>query len=181
MLTISLGYNQIVKHAYQEANMQNITNCNDNSCWREYEKNQVSHSAAHYLMAINRLRGEFGYARVTDVATRLGVSRGAVSLALGQLRKRDWVTEDPHKFLLLTDSGRKVVKRVERNYGILARFFEEVLGVSPEIAHGDACKMEHLMSMETGQRLVHLMERVLDDPQSAMRLRNAARENTASG
>lgn len=155
--------------------MPSVTASNDSSYWREFERNQVTHSAAHYLMAIDRLRHEFGYARVTDVAQRLGVSRGAVSLALAHLRKREWVGEDPNRFLLLTDAGRRIVKQVERNYVILARFFEEVLGASPEVAQADACKMEHLLSLETGHRLVQMMESVLGNPRRATQLRDAAR------
>ncbi len=161
--------------------MHNDASDNDASYWREFEKNQVTHSAAHYLMAISRLRGELGYARVTDVAARLGVSRGAVSIALTHLRKRDWVAEDPNRFLLLTEAGQRVAKRVERNYEILARFFEEVLGVSQQVAHADACKMEHLLSLETGRRLVRLMERVLNDSQKAVQLRDAAQVKRSNG
>jgi Mn-dependent DtxR family transcriptional regulator len=86
--------------------MLNVGGSNDSSSWREFDRNQVSHSAAHYLMTIDRLHREFGYARVTDVAEKLDVSRGAVSMALTQLRKRAWVEEDPHRFVLLTSAGK---------------------------------------------------------------------------
>lgn len=145
---------------------------NDSSCWREFDKTRVTHSAAHYLMAIDTLRAEFGYARVTDVAEKLEVSRGAASMAVSHLRRRALVTEDPHRFLLLTDDGKRVVKQVSENFTILSRFFEELLGVSPEVAHADACKMEHLMSLETGSRLLWLMRSVLDDPRRAGIIRN---------
>lgn len=137
---------------------------NDFSNWREFERNDVTHSAAHYLMAIKNLRAEFGYARVTDVAERLEVSRGAASMALGQLKRRGLVTEDPHRFLLLTEEGTQLAEQVERNFAILSRFFVEMLGISPDIAQADACKMEHLMSFETGRRMLTLMEFMLSDP-----------------
>jgi len=155
--------------------MLNIGGSNDSSSWREFDRNQVSHSAAHYLMTIDRLHREFGYARVTDVAERLAVSRGAVSMALTQLRKRAWVQEDPHRFVLLTSAGKRVAKRVEQNYLILTRFFEEVLGVSPSAAQADACKMEHLLSFETGRRLVRLMQSILSDHARAAQLRDIAK------
>jgi Mn-dependent DtxR family transcriptional regulator len=131
------------------------------TCWRDFEKNDVSHSAAHYLMAIDSLHREYGYARCTDVAERLEVTRGAASMAVAHLKKRELVTEDAHKFLLLTTAGRRVARQVRRNYGILARFFEEVLNVTPEVAQADACKMEHLVSLETGRRLLRLMEAIV--------------------
>ena len=89
---------------------------NDSSYWREFGRNRVTHSSAHYLMAIDKLREEFGYARATDVAERLEVSRGAASMAVTQLKKRGWVTEDPHRFLLLTEEGKRLADRVEQNF-----------------------------------------------------------------
>ena len=146
---------------------------NDGSYWREFEKNDITHSAAHYLMAIDSLRERLGYARVTDVAEMLNVSRGAASMSISQLKKRGWVTEDPNRFLLLTDQGREMAHLVEHNFRILSKFFEEVLGVSRELAMADACKMEHLMSLETGQHLVWLMRYILSDEKRAAQVHKA--------
>ncbi len=130
---------------------------NDSAYWREFERNELTHSAAHYLMAIDSLREELGYARVTDVADRLEVSRGAASTKIADLKKRGWVKEDPNRFLLLAAEGEAIVHRVEHNFRILTRFFRDLLGISKDTAFADACKMEHLMSEETGQRLLGLM------------------------
>ena len=149
---------------------------NDASHWREFEKNPLSHSMAHYLMAIDSLRTEFGYARATDVAETLEVSRGAASMALAQLKKRGWVGEDHNRFLLLTEEGIRIANQVEHNYLILSKFFEVVLGVEKDTALGDACKMEHLMSMETGQRLLWLMKYLLSDEKPAVKVRQCMAE-----
>jgi Mn-dependent DtxR family transcriptional regulator len=130
---------------------------NDSAYWREFEKNELTHSAAHYLMAIDALREELGYARVTDVADKLEVSRGAASMSITQLKKRGWVKEDPNKFLLLDEKGEAVVNLVEHNFRILTHFFNDFLGLSKDTAFADACKMEHLMSLDTGKRLLGLM------------------------
>lgn len=149
------------------------TDANNASYWREFEKNRVTHSAAHYLMAIDALRAELGYARVTDVAERLEVTRAAASVALTHLKKRGLVAEDPNRFLLLTEEGARVVEQVEQNYRTLSRFFEEMLGVSPEIAQADACKIEHLMSLETGRRLLQLVRFLLGNSGRAALIREA--------
>ena len=130
---------------------------NDSAYWREFEKNELTHSAAHYLMAIDALREELGYARVTDVAEKLEVSRGAASMSIAQLKKRGWVKEDPNRFLLLAEPGETVVNLVEHNFRILTKFFTDFLGLSKDTAFADACKMEHLMSLETGKRMLGLM------------------------
>ncbi len=145
---------------------------NDGSHWRAFDDNTVTHSMAHYLMAIDWLREEYGYARVTDVADQLEVSRGAASMSIAQLKKRDWVTEDHNRFLLLTDAGERIARTVEHNYRILSQFFTRVLGVSEEIAHADACKMEHLMSRATGQRMIYLMNWILSDEERAAQVRD---------
>lgn len=144
---------------------------NDASHWREFENNPLSHSMAHYLMAIDSLRSEYGYARATDVAETLEVSRGAASMALAQLKKRGWVGEDHNRFLLLTEEGERIANLVEHNYVILSKFFERVLGVEKDTALGDACKMEHLMSMETGQRMLWLMKYLLSEEELAVKVR----------
>jgi len=140
---------------------------NDASHWREFEKNPLSHSMAHYLMAIDALRDELGYARSTDVADKLDVSRGAASMALSQLKKRGWVSEDPNRFLLLTEEGKRITHMVEHNFLILSTFFSDILYVGRDKAFGDACKMEHLMSRETGRKLLWLLDGILND--SALR------------
>lgn len=148
---------------------------NDASHWREFDQNPLSHSMAHYLMAIDSLRAEYGYARSTDVADMLSVSRGAASMALNQLKKRGWVAEDPNRFLLLTEEGRRIANQVENNFLILSKFFTEVLGVDADTAAGDACKMEHLMSHETGQRLLWLARYLLGSPEVSEKVRKRMR------
>jgi DtxR family Mn-dependent transcriptional regulator len=130
---------------------------NDSSYWREFEKNELTHSAAHYLMAIDSLREELGYARVTDVAEKLEVSRGAASMSIAHLKKRGWVKEDPNRMLLLDKDGEAMANIVEHNFRILSKFFGEILGIQKDTAFSDACKMEHLMSQETGRQLIELI------------------------
>lgn len=149
---------------------------NDASHWRAFDQNTLTHSMAHYLMAIDSLRQEFGYARATDVAEMLAVSRGAASMALSQLKKRGWVTEDKNRFLLLTEEGMKISASVENNFVILSKFFETILMVDKDTALGDACKMEHLMSIDTGHHLLWLMRNILADKEISARIRKLMKQ-----
>ncbi len=112
-------------------------------------------------MAVDHLRNELGYARVTDVANLLDISRGAASLALSHLKERDLIKEDPNRFLLLTEEGTQLARTVEHNYVLLTCFFENVLGIPPETAREDACKIEHLLSDETSNALVRFLRVLL--------------------
>ena len=82
--------------------------------WKEFEENQLSHSAAHYLMTIHELLSSNGYARVTDIAKRLNITRGSCSISLRPLKKKGLVIEDENKFLKLSDEGLRLAVQVER-------------------------------------------------------------------
>ena len=75
-------------------------------------ENELTHSMAHYLLTIHKLREEKGYARVTDIAKDLGLTKGSVSTALGNLKKKDLVVEDENKFLSLSKVGHDEVHRM---------------------------------------------------------------------
>ena len=121
--------------------------------WKEYEENPLTHSAAHYLMTIHELLDENGYARVTDIAKRMSITRGSCSIGLKALKRRGLVVEDENKFLKLSPNGQAMAELVERNDQLLEQFFRDVLGVHQDQAEIDACKIEHLISIDTSMRL----------------------------
>lgn len=132
-----------------------------NEVWKHFEENQITHSAAHYLMTINTLLAEHGYARVTDIAKYLNITRGSCSISLRPLKKRGLVLEDENKFLQLSEEGKRLAELVERNDELLEQLLRDVLGVSDEQAEIDACKIEHLLSIETSVKLanfIHLIQ-----------------------
>ena len=126
--------------------------------WKEYESNLLTHSAAHYLMTIHDLLALHGYARVTDIAREMNITRGSCSISLKPLKKRGLVVEDENKFLRLSDEGQVLAELVARNDDLLETFFHEVLGVDKEQAEIDACKIEHLLSIETSMQLAGFIE-----------------------
>jgi Mn-dependent DtxR family transcriptional regulator len=148
---------------------------NDNSDWRAFEESEPTHSAAHYLTTIMHLRKKNGYARVTDVAEHMRVSRGAASRAVSLFKERGWIREDEHRMLNLTEDGMELARGVERNFMILERFFTDILGLTEEVAHQDACKIEHLLDSETTRAMFRLVRVFHDAPAMA----EAARERLA--
>ena len=130
----------------------------DKALWKQYEDNELTHSAAHYLMTILELLEEKGYARVTDIAKRMNITRGSCSISLKPLKKRGLVVEDHNKFLRLSDEGKRLAEIVEQNDELLEKFFHKVLGVDSEQAEIDACKIEHLLSLESSMKLLAFME-----------------------
>ena len=125
--------------------------------WKFFEENQLTHSAAHYLMTINELIQENGYARVTDIAKLLSITRGSCSISLQPLKKRGFVIEDHNKFLHLSDEGKRLADLIEKNDELLEILFRDCLGVDPGQAEIDSCKIEHLISIETSVKLAHFI------------------------
>ncbi len=126
--------------------------------WKSFAAHSVTHSAAHYLMAIQELREKTGYARISDVARHLNITKGSASTEIKGLKQRGFVSEDENRFLLLTDTGTKTVKQIVQARRTLQFFLAKVLLVSKEQAHIDACKIEHLLSEETTSRLFTMIQ-----------------------
>ena len=135
--------------------------------WRAYEENELSHSAAHHLMAIHELREEYGYARVSDIAKHLSITKGSVSTAMKHLKERGYVQEDLNRFLELTEQGLKVVQEVEETRLVVQRFLRDALGMDEDDAMIDACKVEHLISTEARMRLVRFLRVLFSEEPAA--------------
>ena len=148
--------------------------------WKEFEDNLLTHSAAHYLMTIHELLETQGYARVTDIAKRMNITRGSCSISLKPLKKRGWVVEDPNKFLLLSEEGRRLALVVEQNDELLQTFFRDVLGVDPEQAEIDACKIEHLLSVESSIKLAAFIHCLRKEDAAAKAFRDLLRKQSSA-
>ncbi|MFQ5640085.1 MAG: metal-dependent transcriptional regulator [bacterium] len=135
--------------------------------WKNFEQNIVTHSAAHHLMTISFLLEEKGYARVTDVARNLGITRGSVSITLKALKEKGYVREDENKFLGLTEKGRHLSHSIQSMRKILIKFMKDVLQVEAHQAEIDACKIEHLVSTATGEKLLTFLRYLLSEDTEA--------------
>tara|TARA_B100001971_G_scaffold129103_1_gene118997 strand:- start:34590 stop:35099 length:510 start_codon:yes stop_codon:yes gene_type:complete len=123
----------------------------------------LTHSMAHYLLTIHKLKESKGYARVTDIAKDMGLTKGSVSTALNNLKKRDLVIEDESKFLSLSEEGHEQVHAILSSRTLLYYFFKDVLDVDDKTAHNDSCLMEHLLSHQTREKFFSFMKKVADN------------------
>ena len=109
-------------------------------------------SGEDYLEAILMLQKEKGMVRSVDVARHMDVSKPSVCHAVATLRDGGFLTMDEDYFLHLTDVGREVAGQIYEKH----RFFTEMLtnaGVDPITAERDACRIEHVISESSFQRL----------------------------
>lgn len=114
-----------------------------------------------YLEAILSLEDEKGETRSIDVANALNVSRPSVNKAIGVLKDLGMVEQEPYGAIKLTTLGRNRAEEVENRHNILNNFLVRVLGVTPETADADACKIEHVISAETMDKLIKYMSEVI--------------------
>ena len=108
----------------------------------------IQKSAEDYLEAILMLKEERGYVRAIDVAEKLGVTKPSVSFATKRLRENGYITTDPAGMLVLLPPGREIAERMYERHKLLTEL-PIGLGVSPETARDDACKIEHDLSEES--------------------------------
>ena len=109
-------------------------------------------SGEDYLEAILVLKNKLGMVRSVDVARHMEVTKPSVCHAVAILRDGGFLTMDEDHFLHLTDVGREVAEKIYERHC----FFTEQLiaaGVDPKTAEADACRIEHIISDESFDRL----------------------------
>lgn len=130
----------------------------ESSIWKEFANNDLTHSWAHYLTAIFALLEQQGYARLSDVAKRLGISKGSLSTSLKPLLKNGMVIENGNKHLSLSADGRLLAMRVQKTFSVMHYLLADLLEVDPQTAQADACKIEHLLSEESAMQLLKMVK-----------------------
>ena len=108
----------------------------------------IHKSAEDYLEAMLMLKQERGYIRSIDVAEKLGVTKPSVSYATKRLRESGYISFDPAGMILLLPPGLEIAERMYERHMLLTELLIG-LGVEPEIAREDACKIEHDLSVES--------------------------------
>ncbi len=120
---------------------------------------KIMESAENYLETILILGYKLGNVRSIDIANELNYSKPSVSVAMKNLRQSNCIETDTNGFITLTEKGREIAERIYERHTILSQWFI-TLGVSPEIAAEDACRIEHVISPETFDAIKrHLAEK----------------------
>lgn len=112
----------------------------------------IHESAEDYLESILVIQEQTGQVRSIDVVNKLGFSKPSVSIAMKKLRENGYISMAADGLITLSDSGMEIASRVYHRHRTLTELFT-LLGVSPENAAADACKVEHDLSEETFARI----------------------------
>lgn len=110
---------------------------------------KLQESGENYLETILMLHQRTGFVRSIDVATELGFTKPSVSRAMSILKEAGYIAMGKGGQLLLTESGLARAGAVLERHHIISCYLSDILGVDPETAEQDACRVEHVISVET--------------------------------
>ena len=105
------------------------------------------------------LSGDTGI-RTSDIANVLGISRASVSSMMSVLKEEGYIAKEKYGTVTLTESGHKVAVNIKRKYDLLKAFFSDFLGVETATAAGDACRIEHLISLKTTEKIEQQLQKM---------------------
>lgn len=118
----------------------------------------IHESAEDYLEKILMLQEQKGSVRSIDIAVAMGFSKPSVSVAMKNLRENGYISMDPDGFIKLEQPGMEIAQRIYGRHRKLTAFFV-ALGVDPDVAAKDACKVEHDLSEETYSKMIAFAEK----------------------
>lgn len=113
----------------------------------------VHESGENYLETILILQERLDIVRSIDMANELGYTKPSVSRAVRLLKERGYITVGRGGAIRLTETGLKEAKAIYERHNVITKFFSEILGVDPETAEKDACRIEHIISKESFEKI----------------------------
>ncbi len=119
----------------------------------------LSPSMENYLEAVFEIERLKRAVRVKDVSERLGVTMPSVNGAMKTLESKGLIRHEKYEYIELTEAGVRQASRIASRHRILYEFLNDVLGVGEENAEADACKIEHVLSVESMDRIRDFMDR----------------------
>ena len=105
----------------------------------------IHESGEMYLETIHVLLQKNGAVRSIDISEHMGYSKPSISRAVGLLKKGGYILVDKDGYITLTESGEAVANKIYERHTVLSNMLI-ALGVDPEVAAEDACKLEHAIS-----------------------------------
>lgn len=134
----------------------------------------LSHSAAHYLMTLAELIRRNGYARAIDVAEEMRVSKVSAHLALKGLCERGLIMQDEKHFYRLPESSLRMARELIGTRDVTARFFTEVLKMDDLDAQVNACRIEHALSHGAAHSILSFLRFASETPSGKKLLKEFA-------
>ena len=120
---------------------------------------KIQKSGEDYLEAIYNLLEKDDHAHSVDISRMLGVTKPSTFKALQILSEQGCIIKESYGAVTLTEKGRMIAYEVQKKHKAIRTLLVSVLGVTPEVAEVDACKIEHFISKETSDKLFEFLEK----------------------
>lgn len=120
---------------------------------------QLTVAMENYLEAVYELSADGSGSRVSDIATRMNVSKASVNSAMNVLASKGLVENEKYREVRLTEHGLEVARLTSGKHAILQCLLTDIMGVSPGVACEDACAIEHVISMESVRKIYEFLQR----------------------
>jgi Mn-dependent DtxR family transcriptional regulator len=109
---------------------------------------KIQESAENYLETILILKNSKGTVRSIDIANELGFSKPSVSIAMKGLRENGYIEATAEGSISLLPKGQEIAEKILERHLLFTNWLI-ALGVNPEVAKTDACRLEHAISEES--------------------------------
>jgi len=113
----------------------------------------IHESGEDYLETILLLQNKTGNVRSIDIARELNYTKASISRAMSILKKSEYIIMDTYGKIILTDKGLLKANEVYERHELITNYLIKSLGVSRETAAQDACRIEHVISVESFEKI----------------------------
>ena len=121
---------------------------------------KIQESGENYLETILILQNKNGFVRSTDVAAELDFAKPSISRAMSILKKAEFITMEDNGRIKLTEKGFKKAAEVYERHQLISEYLVKALGVSIETADRDACRIEHIISEESFEKIKEFVDKI---------------------
>ena len=111
-------------------------------------RSRSKESEEDYLETILILNGRMPAVRSVDIAEEMGYSKASISVAMKNLKEKEYIEISKEGYITLTPSGKKIASEIYERHKVITDLLIG-LGVNPVTASEEACKIEHDISAET--------------------------------
>ena len=124
---------------------------------------KIQESGENYLETILVLQNKNGFVRSIDIANELNYTKASVSRAMSILKKANLITIEDCGQILLTEEGIKKANSIYERHKFITKYLISSLGISKETADKDACRIEHIISQETFDKIKEYVKKTMNN------------------
>ncbi len=113
----------------------------------------IHESGENYLETILLLEQKNGTVRSIDIAAELEYSKPSISRAMGILKQNGYIRMEKSGDIHLTEKGRERANSIYERHRLIADYLVRALGVDEKTADEDACRIEHIISETSFEKI----------------------------